>query len=86
MLEFVFGNSIELIEFGMLYMNRFKFFFGGMRRRVIKIKVKLKKFGLFVSFIKKNNSFVGYMEDKDVVFNRVFEGDGDNKLVRSFEY
>ena len=80
------GNSIELTESGMLHMNRLKLPPGGMRRRVIKTKVKPKKFGLPVSPIKKNNSFVGHMEDKDVVFNRALEGDGDNKLVRSLEH
>lgn len=80
MSEPVSGNSIELTESGVRHMNRLKLPPGGMRRRVIKSKVKPKKFGLPISPIEKN-SFAGHMEDKDIIFNKALEGDGDGKMV-----
>lgn len=80
MSEPVSGNSIELTESGVRHMNRLKLPPGGMRRRVIKSKVKPKKFGLPISPIEKN-SFAGHMEDKDVIFNKALEGDSDSKMV-----
>lgn len=58
MIVFFFGNNVELIEFGVRYMNRLKLLLSS-RRRVVKSKLKFKKFGMFISLVKRN-SFVGY--------------------------
>lgn len=54
MILFFFVNNIELIEFGVRYMNRLKLFLGSNRRCVVKGKVKFKKFGMLGSFFKRN--------------------------------
>lgn len=80
MLEPFPGNNIELTESGLRHMNRLKLPPGGSRRRVMKNKVKPKKFGLPVSPIKKN-SFTGHLQEKDAIFNRVLMDDGDTNMV-----
>lgn len=78
------GNNIELTESGVRHMNRLKLPSGGTRRRVIKNRVKPKKFGLPVSPVKRN-SFAGHMEDKDAYFNRAVMEDGDTNMVDNMD-
>lgn len=80
MLELFAGNNIELTESGVRHMNRLKLPPGGTRRRVIKNKVKPKKFNLPVSPAKKN-SFVGHLQENDAIFNRALMEDGDTNIV-----
>lgn len=74
------GNNIELTESGVRHMNRLKLPPGNARRRVGKNKVKPKKFGFPVSPVKKS-SFIGHLEDKDVIFNRALLDNGDTTMV-----
>ena len=78
------GNNIELTESGVRHMNRLKLPSGGTRRRVIKNRVKPKKFGLPVSPVKKS-SFAGHLEEKDAYFNRAVMEDGDTNMVDNMD-
>lgn len=74
------GNNIELTESGVRHMNRLKLPPGSNRRRVIKNKVKPKKFGMPVSPIKKN-SFAGHFQEKDAIFNRALIEEGNTNMT-----
>lgn len=71
------GNNIELTESGVRHMNRLKLPPGSNRRRVVKSKVKPKKFGMPGSPLKRN-SFADHLQDKDAIFNRALIEDNTN--------
>ena len=75
------GNNIELTESGVRHMNKLKLPPGGARRRVVKNKVKPKRFGLPVSPVKKNSFITGHIQEKEVIFNRTFTEDGDTLMA-----
>ena len=78
------GNSIELTESGVRHMNRLKLPPGSNRRRVVKNKVKPKKFGMPTSPIKKN-SFAGHWQDKDAIFNRAVVEDSNTHMMDNMD-
>lgn len=78
------GNNIELTESGVRHMNRLKLPPGSNRRRVVKSKVKPKKFGMPNSPIKRN-SFADHLQDKDIIFNRAFVEDGNTHMTNDMD-
>ena len=79
------GNNIELTESGVRHMNKLKLPPGGARRRVIKNKVKPKRFGLPVSPVKKNSFTTGHIQEKEPIFKRTFTEDGDTLMANETE-
>lgn len=78
------GNNIELTESGVRHMNRLKLPPGSNRRRVVKNKVKPKKFGMPSSPIKRN-SFADHLQDKDAIFHRAFVEDGNTNMTNDVD-
>lgn len=77
------GNNVELTESGVRHMNRLKLP-PSSRRRVVKSKLKPKKFGMPTSPVKRN-SFAGHWQDKDAIFNRAVVEDGNMDMVDDME-
>ena len=73
------GNTIELTESGLRHMNRLKLP-PSSRRRVVKSKLKPKKFSTPTGPVKRN-SFAGHWQDKDVMFNRAVVEDGSMDMM-----
>ena len=71
------ANNIELTESGVRHMNRLKLPPGSNRRRVVKSKVKPKKFGMPGSPLKRN-TLADHLQDKDAIFNRALIEDNTN--------
>jgi len=71
------ANNIELTESGVRHMNRLKLPPGSNRRRVVKSKVRPKKFGMPGSPLKRN-TLADHFQDKDAIFNRAHIDDNTN--------
>lgn len=71
------ANNIELTESGVRHMNRLKLPPGSNRRRVVKSKVKPKKFGMPGSPLKRN-TLADHLRGKDAIFNRALIEDNIN--------